>query len=59
MLAQGIGLAVSCGILHGLWHELSRPIDDDGDQALIAWTFVWSLRHREAATPWRGGLLAF
>ena len=27
----GIGLAVSFGILNGLWHEFSLPIDDDDE----------------------------
>jgi cytochrome bd-I ubiquinol oxidase subunit X len=29
----GLGLAVAFGILNGLWHELSLPIEDDEDQA--------------------------
>jgi cyd operon protein YbgT len=25
----GLGLAVSFGIINGLWHEFNSPIDDD------------------------------
>ncbi|WP_300573226.1 cytochrome bd-I oxidase subunit CydX [Phenylobacterium sp.] len=32
----GVGLAVAFGILNGLWHEFSLPVDDDEEWAASA-----------------------